>query len=925
MNAAPLADLEAGIDAALAAMRLDEARALAGRYLKLAGGPPLSRIEIAQDRWFRARWLAAQVALTAGDLAEALDHVRPLLPLAPRLPPALACRLWLLVAEAHARQQHRAEARAALEPLDLPALADICRTQPTLRLRAVRLGLWLKDVRSQLAAVEECDRALDRDDPNRALLWCETGCAWDVAGDLEQADLCWRRALSLCPPGGNAAVRTDILLQLGRLAHLRGALQPALDQYEEALRIVPPQSPQLVELELRRLLVWLELNQWDRARSRFDDLFHARRPEGLPLEVRPLALLVAALLARPSAETGGAEWEGYRAWGRGDRQTAFNLYRRAWEQAASPVRRARLALSLGQLALANGDLTELRSWLGEAERLAREHALPEVLWRALEARGSAAAELAGDDEEARRCFVEAVQISEEQAGRLRQAADRPAYHLHRVGLLRLLLRGACRRGDAPALFRYQELDRGQLLWELYRAAGRRLRQGPQTGGRDDSAFWKAFDQRLADCEAQLAALDLPGEVRSDLQSGRAKLLADRGRLLEEFLADRSRRDDAALPGLPELADLQRALPRGTVYVAPSIVGDELYLLVVRRDRAEVRHVADRAARVQEQARFFRETIDHALFNRVGTAGLDDRLDDLGDGPLGAALSAVLAPRERLVWVPDGELHGVPLAALRRRRRYLIEHVEVVHGFSGALYVHQARHPPRSRRRWARSLVVTESSAVLRGAEVEGDGVRAALFRATRLHGGAATRTRIREAMTGARVAHFACHAFFDPRQALAAHLHLPSGEDWRTLEWLDEAFADLPVVTLSACRSAEVGPLIGREVFGLVTGVLAAGVRAVVAGLWPVGDEQAPAFMWRLYRHCRTADLATALARAQREALRVPGASPLDWAVFALFGDAEALPAPGLFGRWWGRWQQRRHARRFPAPAAPSDPITAAW
>jgi tetratricopeptide (TPR) repeat protein len=932
MSAAPQVDLEAAIDAALAALRLDEARHLAERYLNRAGARPAGGAP-AEDAWFRSRWLAAQVAVAAGDPAKALEYVRPLEPFAPRLPGGLACRLWLLVAEALARGEHRTEARAALDRVRVPPLADTCRAHPTLRLRAVRVGLWVEGVRPLADEVEECDRLLGTDEANRALLWCEAGRAWDAAGDLEQAARCWVRALALCPPGRNDPVRTDVLIQFGRLAHLRGELQPSLDRYEEALRIAPPQTPQRLEAELRRLLVWLELNQWDRARSRFDRLSDAGEVRDPPVEVRPLAQLAAALLGRAGDEGGGLEPEAYRAWQRGDRQTAFNLYRRAWDRADTPVRRARLALALGQLALLDGEEPEWRRWLEEAERLAREHALPEVLWRALEARGTAAAERDGDDAEARRYFEEAVAVSEEQARRLRHAADRPAYHLHRLGLLRLLLRGACRRGDAPALFRYQELDRGRLLCDLYREAGCRGRLP------DESPRWEEIDRQLRECEGRLAGAGLSETARAGLRADRSRLLAERGRVLEEFLADRSRRADASLPGLPELSDLRRALPRGAVYVAPSLIGGELYLLVVRRGGALVHRAGGGAERLPGEVRLFRDTVDRALAGLAGSADLDARLDDFGRGPLGAALAAVLAPGERLVWVPDDALHGLPVAALRRRGRYLVEHAEVVHGFSGSLYVHQATHPPRSRRAWAGSLVVTESdevagpedieyepwAPVLKAAAAEGDGVAAALFRARRLHGREATRERIRGAMTGARVAHFACHAYFDPRQALAAHLHLPSGEDWRTLAWLDEAFADLPLVTLSACRSAEVGPLVGREVFGLVTGVLAAGVRAVVAGLWPVADDPAPAFMWRLYRHRLTTDLATALARTQREVLRSPGSSPLDWAVFALFGDAAALPAPGLLGRLWGRWRQARHARRFPTSAASAAAVEAAW
>jgi CHAT domain-containing protein len=162
--------------------------------------------------------------------------------------------------------------------------------------------------------------------------------------------------------------------------------------------------------------------------------------------------------------------------------------------------------------------------------------------------------------------------------------------------------------------------------------------------------------------------------------------------------------------------------------------------------------------------------------------------------------------------------------------------------------------------------------------------------------------------------HFACHAYFAAQHPLAACVALPGGGSWRAVEWLSEPVDGLPLVTLSACRSAEVGPLVGKEVFGLVTGLLGGGVRAVLAGLWPIADREARPFMWRFYRHRLTHDLAEALARAQRDTCAEADSSPLFWAAFALFGDPLALPAPGRWVRWWARWRQRRHARRFPVP-----------
>jgi CHAT domain-containing protein len=155
---------------------------------------------------------------------------------------------------------------------------------------------------------------------------------------------------------------------------------------------------------------------------------------------------------------------------------------------------------------------------------------------------------------------------------------------------------------------------------------------------------------------------------------------------------------------------------------------------------------------------------------------------------------------------------------------------------------------------------------------------------------------------------------------LAACIGLPSGERFRAIDWLDEPVIGLPLVTLSACRSAEVAPSLGREVFGLATGLLAGGVCAVVAGLWSVSDRETPPLMWAFYRHRWRHNLATALAMAQRDLLATSAASPIFWAPFVLFGDERALPATGRFWGWLTRRWQKEHRRRYPIQRRPDHP-----
>src|ERR1043165_9941087 len=95
--------------------------------------------------------------------------------------------------------------------------------------------------------------------------------------------------------------------------------------------------------------------------------------------------------------------------------------------------------------------------------------MPEVLARGLQARGQLAA-AQHDEDGARRCLEEAVLITEEQAIRFTQRTDAVQYRQQRKSALRELFRAAVWRDDVEAAFRYQELDRGRLLLDLWRGA-----------------------------------------------------------------------------------------------------------------------------------------------------------------------------------------------------------------------------------------------------------------------------------------------------------------------------------------------------------------------------------------------------------------------------------------------------------------------
>src|SRR5262249_40265596 len=145
-----------------------------------------------------------------------------------------ACRLWLMSAEALTRLRRLPQARGHLVRAQYHAAA--LAANATLKLREVRLRLWLGERDALAADLAALRTSLhqQRHWCHLALLLCELGRAHDAAGDLERAGGCWRQALALPDGPGADAVRADLLIQVGRLEHLHGRLQPALDRYDQA-------------------------------------------------------------------------------------------------------------------------------------------------------------------------------------------------------------------------------------------------------------------------------------------------------------------------------------------------------------------------------------------------------------------------------------------------------------------------------------------------------------------------------------------------------------------------------------------------------------------------------------------------------------------------------------------------------------------
>jgi tetratricopeptide (TPR) repeat protein len=931
MTPADAARLERMIDEALAVSAVDEAAALASDYVEQSGGgPPGERPE--RSPWFRSRYLAVQASLAAGRISEAVVHAEELAPVQPALPDGLALRLRLFSAEALARLGRYKGAREGVEAIRKSA-SPSDKLPPLLRARLLRTMLILGDAEQLGEEIAECVACLvgAGESAAAALVACDEGRAWACAGDLARSRGCLLRAERLAAAlADRSPIKADIAVQLGRLDHLRGDWQGSLDRYEQALHSSTSGSPQELEIRLRRSLVYLEIGQMNDARSDCLAAVGRSRTRGHPMpeEIRGLLAVIAQLVQASHGDLdddlSGAiddESRGFLLLARGDVEAARVAYAQAFAADSGPHRQARHALALGLTAIAANQWEDAFRWLSLAKRMGRQHGLPQVEWRACQGLGRLAAEWWGDEPAARDWFEQAVVIAEVHDRSLRRPEHRASHRQLRGEVVRHLLSAAARRGDAERLLHYQELSRGRHLLELWHS-GRQASAAACTSGVIASEL-DGLDRRIEALDEQLEGMPLDEPDRLERLRIREELILMRDRLRDRLVADPDRRSSGTLPNLPDLRELDRSLAPGSVYVALTLVDDDHILLVVRRGRGgRVIRVAGAAPTVFEQSgslqKALKEQLDLYALGLSPDPGqrsaLNGCLHALGEDPLGRAIFDALDldrhPASLLIWAPDAELQGFPVSALRIAGRYLVEYLAVVHTFSGALFAHQAKAHRARWRTWLRRRAVVvggSSDGSIPFAERESAGVAAALSGATLLQGPAATREAVRALLPKARVAHFACHADIPPERPLRARIELPSGELWYASDWPGEPVRDLPLVTLSACRSAEVARLFGRELFGLVTGVLGGAARAVIAGLWPVADRETVPLMLSFYGHLMDHPPAVALAQAQREALGDGESSPATWAVFALFGDPRSIPPPVPGLRWLARIRKRRY------------------
>lgn len=258
-----------------------------------------------------------------------------------------------------------------------------------------------------------------------------------------------------------------------------------------------------------------------------------------------------------------------------------------------------------------------------------------------------------------------------------------------------------------------------------------------------------------------------------------------------------------------------------------------------------------------------------------------QLYDLLLAPLRPALTA-----QRLLFVPFGPIHRLPLHALWDGDQYLIEQTECSYAPSASLAVfRQARNGRKPLHTWTGFAI---DDPAIPAAQREVERIACHFPRSTTYMEAAANRPNLWQAAAESDILHLATHGLFRPDNPFFSALKLADG--WVDVRELYRLPLAARLIVLSACESG-VGEIAGGdEVVGLARGFLGAGRdpagRELIASLWNVHDATAADLMDHFYGALLATTEgrpATALRSAQCGAI-AQRQHPYYWAPFFVIG-----------------------------------------
>ena len=482
----------------------------------------------------------------------------------------------------------------------------------------------------------------------------------------------------------------------------------------------------------------------------------------------------------------------------------------------------------------------------------------------------------------------AIGLAEDLRGSLAADRLRSAFASSRLRVYEDLALDLLARADSKSLadaFMTVERARSRVLLDaVLRSIDRTTSgaQGAPSPARDEMTRLRA---RLAALHASVARSAGESGERRGVSPALLEELRGAEHEMERLVArEQNARGVASLFAQPlSASEVLARLESDDAMIAYFIAGEELMAFVARGGEIEsVRSIA--------HASDIGPLVDKLLYQlRAGVRAADARslraikalsrsLHEMLVQPILDAVPAVESAR-RLVIVPFGALHALPFAALFDGERYLIERFEIQTAPSASIACAE-RLLRRATSDKPLVVAVADEHAPLIDEE-------ARLLSDQRdvdvVQGAQATIARVREAVRGRSMLHFACHGRFIGALPNASGIKLADG--WMPVREIVDLDLDAQVVFLAGCETGRNSVDAGDELAGISRAFLAAGARCLVAGLWSVRDHAALEVSTLFHREFSAGHRPSAALRHAALASIQKWGHPSWWAPFVVTGS----------------------------------------
>jgi CHAT domain-containing protein len=328
------------------------------------------------------------------------------------------------------------------------------------------------------------------------------------------------------------------------------------------------------------------------------------------------------------------------------------------------------------------------------------------------------------------------------------------------------------------------------------------------------------------------------------------------------------------------------LAAGTAVVYPIVFADRLELLVSLPSGLKRLSIPVSSARLTQEVRAFRKTVEKRTTREYLPHA--QQLYDWLIRPLEPELASFRI--DTLVFIPDGPLRTVPMAALHDGRQFLIEKFAVA--ATPGLNLTDPKPIDRAKVRLLTSGLTraVQGFPSLPFVEEEINAIRS-LYQGDQLLNAEFSTPRLEQELKDHPygILHIATHGWF---AADTTQSYLLTYNGKLTIDELDRLIGlfryrkdPLELLTLSACQTG-IGD--DRSALGLAGVAIKAGARSALATLWFINDEASATLVSEFYRELRNPKLskAQALQHAQQKLLadRVYE-HPAYWSPFLLLNN----------------------------------------